>query len=111
MDGGCVYKALKGIAFMRQPGQSLQKGIWIASYPKSGNTWTRAFIHNLLREIRGNTDAAQNINRLSKHTIWEVNAGPYQQLLGKHPQECSEHEIAKTRPQVQRLLSEARSRG
>lgn len=23
--------------------------IWLASYPKSGNTWMRAFLHNLLR--------------------------------------------------------------
>ncbi len=23
--------------------------IWLASYPKSGNTWTRAFLHNLLK--------------------------------------------------------------
>ncbi len=23
--------------------------IWLASYPKSGNTWLRAFLHNLMR--------------------------------------------------------------
>lgn len=23
--------------------------LWIASYPKSGNTWTRTFLHNLLK--------------------------------------------------------------
>jgi len=27
--------------------------VWIASYPKSGNTWTRAFLHNLLRLVAG----------------------------------------------------------
>ena len=28
----------------------MSKIIWIASYPKSGNTWMRAFLHNLLRD-------------------------------------------------------------
>jgi len=27
--------------------------VWIASYPKSGNTWTRALLHNLFRAISG----------------------------------------------------------
>jgi hypothetical protein len=89
---------------------SLQKGIWIASYPGSGNTWARAFISNLLREIRGNAADAQDINRLRKHSIWENDAVPYEQLLGKSLTGCSREEIARTRPQVQQLLSEARSR-
>ncbi len=25
--------------------------IWLASYPKSGNTWMRTFLHNLLRDV------------------------------------------------------------
>jgi Sulfotransferase domain len=89
---------------------SLQKGIWIASYPGSGNTWARAFVHNLLREIRGNVVDAQDINRLRKHTVWENDAVPYEQLLGKSLTKCSREEIARTRPQVQQLLSEARTR-
>ncbi|MGH6892785.1 MAG: sulfotransferase domain-containing protein [Dongiaceae bacterium] len=28
----------------------MSKIIWLASYPKSGNTWMRAFLHNLLRD-------------------------------------------------------------
>ena len=35
--------------------------VWLASYPKSGNTWLRAFLHNLLLE----NPAAHDINRLS----------------------------------------------
>ena len=30
-----------------------QRAIWIASYPKSGNTWVRVFLHNLLGELLG----------------------------------------------------------
>ena len=35
---------------------------WLASYPKSGNTWTRAFIANYL----GQSDTPANINHLEK---------------------------------------------
>jgi hypothetical protein len=27
--------------------------VWLASYPKSGNTWTRAFLSNLASIIEG----------------------------------------------------------
>ena len=30
--------------------------IWLASYPKSGNTWMRAFLHNLLMNTREPVD-------------------------------------------------------
>ena len=30
-----------------------RRAVWIASYPKSGNTWVRVFLHNLSRELRG----------------------------------------------------------
>jgi hypothetical protein len=33
--------------------------IWISSYPKSGKTWIRAFIHNLMKELDGDTGGAQ----------------------------------------------------
>ena len=40
-----------------------QQALWIASYPKSGNTWLRVFLHNLLGELRGRTEA-HDINAL-----------------------------------------------
>ena len=39
--------------------------IWIASYPKSGNTWMRAFLHNLLR----NPDKPADINKLDQFAL------------------------------------------
>src|ERR1700676_4139108 len=88
----------------------LQKIIWIASYPKSGNTWVRIFIHNLLREIRGNAADVQDINRLSQYTTRESKAGPYQQLLGRSPQEWTPLDIARARPEVQLLLAASHTR-
>jgi len=35
--------------------------IWIASYPKSGNTWVRSFLNSLIFSKDGNTD----LNRIS----------------------------------------------
>jgi hypothetical protein len=93
-----------------QADDTLQKIIWIASYPKSGNTWVRAFIHNLLREMLGNPADAQDINGLRRHTIYDISAGPYQQLLGRPPLECAPEDVARVRPEVQRLLATARSR-
>lgn len=39
----------------------MKKFIWMASYPKSGNTWFRAFLANLI----SNSDKPVNINKLS----------------------------------------------
>lgn len=36
--------------------------IWIASYPKSGNTWVRSFLHSLIFTKDGNAD----LNKISK---------------------------------------------
>src|SRR5215469_2309336 len=41
------------------------KIIWLASYPKSGNTWLRAFVHNFLR----NPDESYDLNRLSDYSL------------------------------------------
>jgi hypothetical protein len=94
---------------MEQPASSLRKGIWIASYPRSGNTWVRLFIQNLLREISGNAVGAEDINSINRPTVWETNAALYHEILGMNPLECAAEEIARVRPQVQRLLADARS--
>ena len=39
----------------------MSKIIWLASYPKSGNTWMRAFLHNLLRD----PSEAYDINKIT----------------------------------------------
>lgn len=83
-----------------------RKGIWIASYPKSGNTWVRVFIHNLLRETQGVAEGAQDINALNAYTSWEMTAQPYERLLGKPVRSASHAEIARTRLVVQKELAE-----
>jgi hypothetical protein len=89
------------------PDRTAQNIIWIASYPKSG-TWVRTFLHNLLRELSGQTEGAQDINRLHERTAWETAAPRFEQILGKPITEASEAEIARARPEVQRRLAAGR---
>jgi hypothetical protein len=51
----------------------LGKLVWIASYPKSGNTWIRAFLHNYIRQ--GATP--YDIDALTDLTAADVNAERY----------------------------------
>jgi len=80
------------------------KIVWLASYPKSGNTWMRAFLHNLL------ADAARpfDINRLGELTGGDVEARLYEELAGQSATGLSPEQIAALRPAVQeRLAAEA----
>jgi hypothetical protein len=71
-----------------------QKAVWIASYPKSGNTWVRVFLHNLMRELRGEIDAVQNINALHEWTDRESLAVRFARHFGKSPDALSSREIS-----------------
>lgn len=77
-----------------------RRAIWIASYPKSGNTWVRVFLHNLVRELRGEP-GAQDINMLHAWTGRESLQERFTQRLGKPAQEASLAEIAAVRPLAQ----------
>jgi hypothetical protein len=78
-----------------------QRAIWIASYPKSGNTWVRVFIHNLARELIGEGAAAQDINALHEMTARESLLEGFTRRLGKPAQEATAKEIAEARMHVQ----------
>ncbi|MGH6718605.1 MAG: sulfotransferase domain-containing protein [Alphaproteobacteria bacterium] len=79
------------------------KIIWLASYPKSGNTWLRAFLHNLLR----NPDRPFDINRLTAFSLGDSLPQFYQRLDPRPPAELSFEEVAHLRPSVHRLMTEA----
>ena len=74
--------------------------LWIASFPKSGNTWTRTFLHNLFRQIDGD-DREYDINKINEFTTWDLSAKAYEEIIGKHPKDVDRAEIARVRPQVQ----------
>ena len=75
---------------------------WIASYPKSGNTWMRAFL----------TAVVTGAERIDLETLQQVapyeNLGPYYQLFMATPiTEASLPEIARARPMAQRAMAAA----
>ncbi|MGB3809000.1 MAG: sulfotransferase domain-containing protein [Parvibaculum sp.] len=70
--------------------------IWLASYPKSGNTWMRSFLHNLLM----NPPRPVPINELNRFCLGESGAAPYAARAGKPYEDISPEEIARLRPLV-----------
>lgn len=80
------------------------KILWLASYPKSGNTWLRLFISNLLADSATPFD----INRIGEVTLAEPGTAGFA-LFDKRPwQEWSDADIARLRPKVQERISQTR---
>ncbi len=81
--------------------------VWIASYPKSGNTWARAFLHNLVKVRNGESDE-QDINQMARFSTWELDKKRYAHHLGFEPDNSSHRcEIAATRHAVHREIADA----
>ncbi|MFO1060244.1 MAG: sulfotransferase domain-containing protein [Dongiaceae bacterium] len=78
------------------------KIVWLASFPKSGNTWVRAFLHNLL------TDAERpyDINELDTFAVSDSQAQWYQRFDPRPPTALSLEEIAALRPRVHHLFTQ-----
>ena len=62
------------------------KIIWLASYPKSGNTWLRAFLHNFLR----NPEEAYDLNRMDEYSLGDSGAVFYEKFLRKPIKEMTD---------------------
>jgi hypothetical protein len=72
------------------------KGIvWLASYPKSGNTWFRVFLTNLLRDC----DEPANINELDGGPIASSRA-VFDDLMGFEASDLTADEIDRLRPEL-----------
>jgi len=77
--------------------------IWLASYPKSGNTWMRSFLHNLLL----NAQEPVPIDDLTKFCLGESAIGPYIARANKPKTELTVEDVVKWRPQVHRDFTQA----
>ena len=80
---------------------AMGKILWLASYPKSGNTWLRVFLHNLFRD----PDEPYDINKLNEFCSADYAAIWYQQHLRKPAEEMTEQEVAALRPKVHEALT------
>lgn len=77
--------------------------VWLASYPKSGNTWFRIFLSNLFSD----SPIPVNINDLTDTPI-SSNRAIIDSYLGMNSSELTAEEIDKLRPEVFRRFSDER---
>ncbi|MBI1260264.1 MAG: sulfotransferase domain-containing protein [Rhizobiales bacterium] len=75
--------------------------IWLASYPKSGNTWMRAFLANLLADL----PSPVPVNNLGNFCIGESDRKLYEGVLPKPLEEVGVKEITALRPRVHESLT------
>lgn len=76
--------------------------VWLASYPKSGNTWLRAFLANLV----ANRAAPLKPDELRDFTDEEAKADRFTELAGKPNTELSADELAAMRLDVQARIAQ-----
>lgn len=81
--------------------QDLKRIIWLASYPKSGNTFFRIFLDNIL----DSSDTFRSINQLSR-TIGASSRTLIDNFSGVSSANLTEAEIEELRPKVYRSLVE-----
>jgi hypothetical protein len=75
--------------------------VWLASYPKSGNTWLRVFLANL----RAGGEQAVDINAISKDELSANDRAPFDDLLGVESSDLLPEEIDCYRPWVYRAMA------
>lgn len=83
---------------------SQQRIIWLASFPKSGNTWMRSLLANYFMPAK----EAPGINELRKFTLGDVRQDFFDKAAGEPYKGSSFDDWLQIRPQVLRLLAEAR---
>ncbi|GAA0704577.1 sulfotransferase domain-containing protein [Dokdonella soli] len=76
--------------------------VWLASYPKSGNTWLRAFLANLI----ANRSEPVPLNDLLRYAEDEANPDLFTALAGRPSADLDIGEIAALRPRVHAAIAE-----
>ncbi|HEX7325541.1 MAG TPA: sulfotransferase domain-containing protein, partial [Rhodanobacteraceae bacterium] len=76
--------------------------VWLASYPKSGNTWLRAFLANLI----ANQAEPLRPDQIRDYTDAEARADRFTELAGRPNTELDIDAIAALRPEVQTLIAQ-----
>jgi Sulfotransferase domain len=80
--------------------------IWLASYPKSGNTWARVFLSNLAAVMTDDAETPdlKSIARFSHSANYQAY---FEEILGFRPTAKHANEIAATRAKVQQKIADA----
>jgi hypothetical protein len=80
--------------------------VWLASYPKSGNTWLRAFLANLI----ANRPTPVPLAELPKYGALEADPQLYSKIAGRPSTELDFDQLCALRPQVHAALAAAAPR-
>ena len=80
--------------------------IWLASYPKSGNTWLRAFLANHF----ANSQKPIAINKLPAFALGDNFLIHYERMLGRPCDRISDEEAQRLRPDVHQWFATAQGR-
>lgn len=90
----------------KQPESGPESGIvWLASYPKSGNTWTRAFLSNLATIMAGEKQAL-DVNSINRFSLGENFTQFYKDICGFDPKPNDHRRVAEHRHRVQEVIAD-----
>ena len=78
--------------------------LWLASFPKSGNTWLRAFLANYL----ANQSEPIPLETLRRFGYSDAHVWPYESIAGKLKADLNEAEVLRLRPQVHQYFANSR---
>ncbi len=78
--------------------------LWLSSYPKSGNTWLRAYLANYFH----NPPRPLPINKLPDHALGDNFLIHYEQFSGKKAEDLTPEDIATLRPKVHEWFAQSR---
>jgi hypothetical protein len=78
--------------------------VWLASYPKSGNTWTRAFLSNLATVMAGEEEAL-DVNSINRFSLGENFTHFYKDLMNFAPKPNDQTRVAAVRHRVQEAIA------
>ena len=81
------------------------KIVWLASYPKSGNTWLRAFLHVLLTDAQEGAE----LDRITELALVDSAVGWYQPQIGRPPGDWTIEEVGKARADAHRRIAQSRA--
>ncbi|WP_421726532.1 sulfotransferase domain-containing protein [Bauldia sp.] len=85
--------------------------VWIASYPKSGNTWIRVFLHHLFRMADGRPLEDYDLDSLSRtSTVAFGRVDLFERFMEKPILESDPVDIAFARPKVQQAMVDEEDR-
>lgn len=96
-----AQQPLQGVRYHDRMGNLL----WLASYPKSGNTWLRVFLANLV----ANRPTPLPLSSLPEHCDDDARASLYEALSGRPAADLDIGEVCALRPAVHAQLAGARS--